>query len=265
MALAAESTHAASTNTVMSKTGQFDAAVALQTSQAAIGRTVGDHVLHDSHGRPVRLASFRGKPLVISLIYTSCYHICPTTTQHLAAVVRKARQALGDDSFSVISIGFDVANDNPASMGIFAAQQDIDIPGWHFLSIDQVTLDKLAAEVGFIYFATPKGFDHLIQATLLDAEGRIYRQVYDMNFETPMLIEPLKELVFGDAREQSLITHLSNRVRLFCTVYDPKSDSYVFDYSLFIGMLIGLTTLGLVGFLVIREWRRSSAGGQNPG
>ena len=34
---------------------------------------------------------FNGKPLVLSLLYTSCYHICPMTTRHLSKVVEKAR------------------------------------------------------------------------------------------------------------------------------------------------------------------------------
>jgi protein SCO1/2 len=234
----------------------FDSKKALNISQAAIGRTLGDYTLHDADNQPVQLSSYRGKPLVISLIYTSCYHICPMTTQHLQAVVSKARDVLGDDSFNVISVGFDVANDNPGAMRMFAAQQGVDMDNWQFLSIDQPTLDKLASDLGFIYFPTPKGFDHLIQATVVDAGGTVYRQIYDMDFETPMLVEPLKELVFGTPRSKSLMTHLGNRIRLFCTVYDPKSDSYIFDYSLFIGMAIGLTTLLFAGFLVIREWRR---------
>jgi hypothetical protein len=39
-------------------------------------------------------------------------------------------------------------------------------------------------------------------------------------------------------------------------VYDPATDRYRFDYSIFLGGLIGLTSLGLVSFLVVREWRK---------
>ena len=245
------------TKATLSSTSTFDAKQALQISQAAIGRTIGDYILHNSQDQPVSLSSYHGKPLVISLIYTSCYHICPTTTQHLLSVVKKAQQALGEDSFHVITIGFDVANDSPNAMRLFAAQQGVDLDTWEFLSIDQPTLDKLARDLGFLYYASPHGFDHLIQATVVDADGKVYRQVYDMKFDTPLLVEPLKELVFGAPKSGSLLTHIGNRIRLFCTVYDPKSGRYIFDYSLFIGMFIGLTTILFVGFLVVREWRRS--------
>ncbi|HED15339.1 MAG TPA: SCO family protein [Gammaproteobacteria bacterium] len=238
----------------------FDPKQALQTSQAAIGEPVGDYILLNTQGKPVNLSSYRGKPLVISMIYTSCYHICPTTTQHLKSVIKEAQQVLGKDSFNVITIGFDVFNDSPQAMRLFAAQQGVDMDNWTFFSIDQPTLDQLSRDVGFLYYASPHGFDHLIQATVVDADGKVYRQVYDMKFDTPKLVEPLKELVFGTPKGGSLITHIGNRIRLFCTVYDPKSGRYIFDYSIFIGMLIGLTTLGFVGFLVIKEWRKSKAG-----
>jgi len=58
----------------------FDEKAALATSQAAIGRMLEDVTLRDRSGKTVQLANYRGKPLVISVIYTSCYHICPTTT-----------------------------------------------------------------------------------------------------------------------------------------------------------------------------------------
>lgn len=235
---------------------RFDQKTALALSQGVIGRNIGDYTLTAADGRQVRLADFRGKPLVVSLVYTSCYHICPLTTQHLAEVVRTARSALGADSFKVLTIGFDTPHDTPEAMRQFARDQGVDIPGWEFLSADAATMKGLTKDLGFIYYPAPHGFDHLIQATVIDAQGKIYRQVYGMNFEPPLLVEPLKELVFGTPTSASLFSTLSNRIRLFCTVYDPTSGRYRFDYSIFMGIIIGLMSIGAVGFFLIREWRR---------
>jgi protein SCO1/2 len=142
-------------------------------------------------------------------------------------------------------------------MQFFADRQGISDIGWHFLSADQDTIDTLAQTLGFIYFESPNGFDHLIQATILDSEGIVFRQVYGMNFDTPMLIEPLKQLVFKEAPDDSLFESLSNQVKLFCTVYDPAQDKYKFDYSLFIGMFIGFMCVGFVGYQLVREWRHT--------
>ena len=97
----------------------FDYDAALALSQAALGRELGEHRLIDAiQGQNVSLAELRGKPLVLSLVYTSCYQICPMTTRHLSEVVEKARSALGTDSFNVALIGFDTAVDTPAAMRI---------------------------------------------------------------------------------------------------------------------------------------------------
>ncbi len=254
-------TPAASTHDAASAPdGAFDAKAALAVSQAALGRVPGEATFTASDGRVVRLSDYRGQPLVISLVYTSCHHICPTTTQHLAKVVRIARAALGTDSFRVATIGFDTAHDNPEAMALFARQQQLDLDGWDFLSTDAATLARLGADLGFLYFPAPQGFDHLIQATVLDGDGKIYRQVYGMSFDTPLLVEPLKELVFGQPVAASFLAGLGNKIKLFCTVYDPSSDRYRFDYSIFIGMFIGLSSLGFIGFLVLREWRRQRPG-----
>ena len=237
----------------------FDEKTALATSQAAIGRTLEDITLRDRSGKTVRLADYRGKPLVISLIYTSCYHICPTTTKHLAKVVQTARAALGEDSFRVVTIGFDTAKDNPEAMRSFARQQSVDLPGWEFLSTDAASMTRLASNIGFLYFPSPKGFDHLMQATVVDANGKIYRQVYGMTFDTPLLVEPLKELVFGEQPGESAFAGLWSKVKLFCTTYDPANDRYRLDYSLFIGMFIGFLIIALGVFYLVRELRRGRA------
>lgn len=237
---------------------EFDNKTALKISQDAIGRNLGDYRLRDRAGKPVRLADYRGRPLVVSLIYTSCYHICPTTTRYLAKVVRTAQAALGPDRFRVVTIGFDTPNDTTEAMRVFARQQDVDdIDGWEFLSADADTIAALARDLGFIYFRSPKGFDHLIQATVVDAEGKIYRQVYGTSFDTPLLVEPLKALVFGGTPDEPVLSHLLNRVRLFCTTYDPSTDSYRFDYSLFVGMGIGAIIILLIVVYLVREARRA--------
>lgn len=237
----------------------FDEKAALATSQAAIGRMLEDVTLRDRSGKTVQLANYRGKPLVISVIYTSCYHICPTTTKHLAKVVQTARTALGEDSFRVVTIGFDTAKDNPEAMRSFARQQGVDLPGWEFLSTDAASMARLAKNIGFLYFASPKGFDHLMQATVVDANGKIYRQVYGMTFDTPLLVEPLKELVFGEQPGESMFAGLWSKVKLFCTTYDPANDRYRLDYSLFIGMFIGFLIIALGVFYLVRELRRGRA------
>ncbi|MCO6411358.1 MAG: SCO family protein [Thiogranum sp.] len=240
----------------------FQYQAALERSQAAIGTRLGNHALTDHQGRALSLDDLRGKPLVLSLIYTSCYQICPMTTRHLAKVVDKARAALGDDGFNVAVLGFDAYNDSPQAMLHFARKQGIDQRGWYLLSASPDTIRTLGAEIGFEFFASPNGFDHITQATVIDADGRVYRQVYGEVFDTPLLVEPLKQLLLGQPRpEQTLISELIDKVRFFCTTYDPARDAYHFDYSLFIGIAVGMfVILSGVAFIAreILHARRSA-------
>ena len=241
------------------KSADFVEKTALTLSQAVIGQEVGDYTLIDGYGKQVSLKSLRGRPVLISLIYTSCYHICPTVTTNLARVVKIARDALGDDSFSVLTIGFDTPVDTPDRMRVFAAQRNIDISNWHFLSADAATMQGLTNDLGFSYFSSPKGFDHMIQATVLDAEGKVYRQIYGMAPDAPAVVEPIKELLYGKRVDATPIESLVSNIRLFCTVYDPTTGMYRFDYSIFIGFFIGLVLLSGTAWFIIRAWRKSSS------
>ena len=235
---------------------EFQYKEVLQKSQDAIGNILSNHPLTDDKSHALSMDDLRGKPLVLSLIYTSCYQICPMTTRHLAKVVDKARAALGEDSFNVAVLGFDAYNDSPQAMIHFARKQGIDNRGWRLLSASPDTIQALSKELGFKFYSSPNGFDHITQATVIDAEGRVYRQVYGEVFDTPLLVEPLKELVLGQPRpNQTLWSELINKVRFFCTTYDPARDAYHFDYSLFIGMSIGASIILTGIILLVREFR----------
>jgi protein SCO1/2 len=235
----------------------FDPKEAIAYSQAAIGRDLGDYSFLDTRHRPVRLAAFRGKPLVVNLVFTACSDSCPIVVQTLQDAVAVARDSLGEDSFSVVTIGFDSRGDTPERMRAFAHGQGVDLANWTFLSGEPEALERLVENLGFIYFPSPRGFDHLAQTTVIDPEGRIYRQVYGATFKAPALVEPLMELVFGRRAEASAVENLVNRIRLFCTYYDPNSQRYRFDYSIFIAFAIGAASLLGLAVLLLRAWWRS--------
>lgn len=238
----------------------FDYDEALGISQAAIGRSVADVQFIRGDGHSQSFSEFRGKPLVLSMVYTSCYQICPMTTRFLSEAVDKARAALGDDSFAVAIVGFDVSVDTPAAMRYFASKQGIEDKDWQLLSMTSSEVEQLASDIGFQYFPSSNGFDHLIQASVIDAEGRVYRQVYGQVFDTPLLVDPLIELVLGRSPpEQPMLANLLNKIKLFCTTYDPVRDGYYFDYSLFIGMLIGGTIIVFTTVVVVRGYNNNQA------
>jgi protein SCO1/2 len=235
----------------------LDYGTAMRESQAAVGRTLDDFALTDGDGRRVRIADFRGKPLVVSFIYTGCSQVCPTTTRFLDKAVRQAGRDLGDDAFNVVSIGFNLPFDNPAAMRHFAKQQGIDRATWKFLSPDPGSVGELTRSFGFVYDASASGFDHVVQVTLVDANGRIARQIYGDTFETSLLTTSLREVAGGAPAPPQDLRGLLERVRVLCSVYDPLTGRYRLDYALFIEIFAGITVLGAVLHYLTREWRRN--------
>lgn len=234
----------------------FDEKLALKESQAAIGRQIRGYQFLDSAGREVRLTDLRGKPLVVNFIYTGCFQVCPATTQFLAGAVRQAERTLGPGTFRVATIGFHLPVDDPASMRAFARKYGIASPNWLFLTPDAGSLDALTKDLGFRYEATPAGFDHLLQVSILDRDGRVYRQVYGDSFDAPLFVGPLLELAQNAPVEQASFQGAWEKFKLLCTVYDPAAGRYRINYVVVIELLVGASVmLGGIGF-VLWEWRR---------
>ena len=114
-------------------------------------------------------------------------------------------------------------------------------------------------ELGFAFFRhLPSGFDHMAQVSVIDADGKVYRQIYGDRFDPPALVEPLKELVFGLDPTSSSLDRWVDNVRLFCTIYDPNTGRYRFDYSIFVAITIGFLCLASIAVFIVRAWRQST-------
>ena len=236
----------------------LDQEKALKLSQSVINQPIGDFTLLDRKEKPVRLADYRGKPLLVSFIYTGCFEVCPTTTRSLLKAVTNTVAVLGTDRFNIVSIGFNQPFDMPSAMKSFATQNGIVFPNWEFLSPAPAIVGDLSRAFGFSYAPTPAGFDHIVQATLVDADGKIYRQIYGEALTADQLVEPLKQLITGAPVAQSgAVADLVDRVRILCSVYDPNTGKYRLDYVLFFEIGGFLTFAGYILWYIRRGLRQS--------
>lgn len=229
----------------------LDSKAAFELSQSVVGTPLGDHVLLDRQGRPTPLSRYRGKPLLVNFIYTACFQVCPTTTKNLQKAVENTVTVLGPDRFNVISIGFNQPFDSPEALKAFAFQNGIHLPNWEFLSPAAAIVPELTRNFGFSYVATSAGFDHMNQVTLVDAEGRIVRQLYGESFNAADLTEPLKAMVTGAPipAQTSVLAELVDRVRIICSVYDPVTGRYRTNYSLYFEIAGFISFMGFMGWI----------------
>jgi protein SCO1/2 len=236
----------------------LDEREALRAGEAAIGRAIpGDLVMRDRQGRTVRLADYRGKPLLVSFIYTGCFQVCPTQTRALLDAVNGLDVLLGAQQFNVVSIGFNQPFDAPDAMRAFAKQNRIDHANWEFLSPPREQVAALTQAFGFSYVATPAGFDHVLGVTVVAPDGRIHAQVYGDRLRADQLGAPLRQLILDapPAPAASRIGDLVERVRILCTVYDPDTGQYRYDYKLIFELIGGALFFFSVLIYVLLEWR----------
>lgn|SRR5690554_89643 len=231
--------------------------LAVRLAQDAIGRSVPDFPLRTREGETVQLSHYRGKPLLVSFIYTGCFEICPTQTRNLLEAVRGLETMLGEDHFNVVSIGFNQPFDDPSAMRAFAAQHRIHHRNWQFLSPNAHDVEALTRTFGFSWVQTPAGFDHVLGVTVVDAEGRIHTQVLGDGVRTEQLGTALRRLLLYE-QPQSLTgaAGLFERVRILCTVYDAKTGQYRYDWKLIFQATSGLLFFLTMFIWLFGEWRR---------
>lgn len=140
-------------------------------------------------------------------------------------------------------------------MRIFASKNDINAPNWEFLSPHESIVEALTRDFGFSYASNQSGIDHVLEITVLDGQGRIYSQIYGDKLDPEMISAPILQLLRGAPLPQSLsLSEVINRVRLICTVYDPVTGKYRYDYGLLLEIAGGCTFLIAMFWFYIDEW-----------
>jgi protein SCO1/2 len=119
--------------------------------------------LKDQNGKVATLAQYRGEPVILTFMYSTCKDTCPLTAQQ----IRGALDQLGQD-VPTLAISVDPANDTPLNAKRFVNQQSL-TGRMRFLLGGQAQL----APVWKAYGIQPqgKGFDHSAYVVLVDAKG----------------------------------------------------------------------------------------------
>ena len=126
-------------------------------------------------GRPVSLAEFRGRPVVLTLFFANCGYACPL----LVAEMKTLRDQLPPDVRAqtlFVLVSFDSVRDTPAALATYRTQHTLDSP-WVLLHGNKDSVRELAALTGVKYKQEADGsFAHSNLLTLLNPEGEIVHQ-----------------------------------------------------------------------------------------
>jgi len=230
-----------------------------------------DVLFHDENGNSVRLGDyFDNRPVILSLNYFHCQNLCPLELDGLMDGLNGITFTLGRD-FTMVTVSIDPREGPSDAQDIKARslrgydKADQGAGGWHVLTGDQGSIDRLTDAVGFNYSYDPTQDDyaHPAGVIVLTPSGQISRYLYGLDFSANDL-----RLSLMDAGAEH-IGSLLDRALLVCYHYDPLTGRYTPFALNFVrgGAILGLISLvGFLGWLWRGELHASpSTSGRGPG
>jgi protein SCO1 len=186
-----------------------------------------DAVFKDEQGREVRLGDFfKGKPVVLSLVYYSCPMLCNQVLNGMLSSFRQVTFNAGEQ-FEVVTVSFDPRETPELAAAkkqtyVKAYNRPSANAGWHFLTGDEVNIKRLTEAVGFryTYDEQTKQFAHASGIMVLTPEGKLARYFYGIEY-------PPKNLRLGLVEaSQNQIGSPVDTLMLYCYHYDPATGKY---------------------------------------
>lgn len=146
------------------------------TSGTLLGtpRPIDEFTLQSAAGTPFTRADLGGHWTVVFAGFTFCPDVCPTTLTELKAV--KAQLGDSADAIRFLFLSVDPERDTPEKIGQYLRFFD---PGFIGATGDAASLEKLGANLGFVYAkvpgATPESYtiDHSTALILIDPQARV--------------------------------------------------------------------------------------------
>ena len=205
----------------------------------------------DEAGRAVRLGDYFGdKPVILALVYYDCPMLCSLVMNGLAKTLGVLKFDVGQD-LDVVAVSFD-ARETPEMASEVKAQtvkrygRPDTADGWHFLTGDDESIQRLTEAVGFRYTYLPESdeFAHAGGITIATPEGTIAQYYYGLEY-------PPKDvrLALVEAAANGLGT-VVDQVLLYCFRYDPSLGKY----TAVITRVLRLAGVAFCGFLGLFLW-----------
>jgi protein SCO1 len=152
-----------------------------------------DFQLKDQLGNSITLAQFKGKPIVLTFLYTHCPDVCPLTAEKLHATM----QSLGQNAqqVAVLAVSMDPKGDTAAAAQNFSNVHKMG-DYWHFLIGAHDELAPVWASYSVdAQAATSSGtVSHSSAIYVIDKQGR-ERVLLDNDFSSNQLAADLKILL----------------------------------------------------------------------
>ena len=153
--------------------------------------------LFDQSGHEVQLSSFKGKPVLVDFIYTSCPGPCLLLTQKMARVAARLAPRIGSD-FTMLSITVDPEHDGSLQLAGYIKEQGIDPKGWSFMTGYPANIDRILADFQLRRQRDPDGsVEHITGIFLLGPDGHELREYDGEVVKAATVVNDLQKVLSG--------------------------------------------------------------------
>ncbi|MFY9555738.1 MAG: SCO family protein [Blastocatellia bacterium] len=215
----------------------------------------------DENGSPVRLSDYFDKrPVVLALVYYNCPMLCNQVLNGLTSALGVISFDIGKE-FEVVTVSFDpretpelAQNKKQTYLDWYKRPGAAD--GWHFLTGDRMSIDKLTEAVGFHYKfdQSTDQFVHASGVMIVTGEGKLARYFYGIEYAPKDLRLGLIEASAGK------IGNPVDRLLLYCYHYDPAVGKYGAVVMNILRLAGGATLIGLIALMLLLRRRRPARG-----
>lgn len=215
-----------------------------------------DLVFRDESGAERTLGSFlRGKPVILSLVYYECPMLCTLVLNGLTSALKTMSLDIGNE-FDIVTVSFD-PKEGPE---LAAAKKQSYLEryrrmgaekGWHFLTGEAGSINRLTEAVGFNYRYDPAidEYAHAAAIVILTPEGKISRYFYGVEY-------PPRDLRLGIVEAANgKIGNAVDQILLYCYRYDPTTGKYTPVVMNLMRLGGAVTVLALAAFILIMRRR----------
>lgn len=155
-----------------------------------------DAVWTSDAGRPVKLASLRGQPVLVAMFFASCEYACPVLVNDLQRVREQLPPEVGTRT-RVLLVTFDTVRDTPAALQAFRERFALD-ETWTLLRGADTAVQDLAMLLGVKYKLDARGqYAHSNLLTVLNAEGEVVHQRAGLMGDVSEVARKVSGLVTG--------------------------------------------------------------------
>jgi protein SCO1/2 len=166
--------------------GQEQQAVRFEGALMPPGVRAPDFALRDERGRPVSMSQFRGRPVAVTFLYTTCEDTCPAQAQQIKGALDQL-----DRPVPALAIAVDPPRDTPAKAREFLDKYDL-AGRMRWVLGSKAQLEPLWR--GFAIQEQTPAIEHQARIVLVDRDG--YQRIgFPADQATPeRLAHDLREL-----------------------------------------------------------------------